>query len=59
MRQNVCKNKQNISILLSFGIYNYGSNSRLTIMKKFLTTTEYVWSSSFIDIICLVLLKIV
>jgi hypothetical protein len=27
------KKKQNISKLPSFGIYNYGSNSRLTIMK--------------------------
>ena len=52
MRQNASKKKQNISKLLSFGIYNYGSNSRLTIMKRFLTTTKYVWSSSFIDMIC-------
>ena len=31
MRQNASKKKQNISKLLSFGIYNYGSNSSLTI----------------------------
>jgi len=52
MRQNASKKKQNISKLLSFGIYNYGSNSRLTIMKSFPSTTKDFWSSSFIDMVC-------
>ena len=50
MRQNASKKKQNTSKLLSFGICNYGSNSRLTIMKIFLVTIEYVWASLFINI---------
>jgi len=40
MRQNASKKKQNTSKLLSFSIYNYGSNIRLNVMKWVIKTSD-------------------